>query len=58
MFSTVAAEFKIQQHAVIGLIDGEEALTAEQEILGNFNDEVTRLHIGLKKLANTYASSK
>ena len=55
---TLAAEFKIHQHAVIDLVDGEDALAAEQEILDNFDDEVTRLHIGLKKLANTSASSK
>ena len=54
---TLAAEFKIQQHAVIDLVDGEDAPAAEQEIFDNFDDEVTRLHIGLKKLANTSASS-
>ena len=33
---TLTAEFKIQLHAVIDLVDGEEALAAEQEILYNF----------------------
>ena len=37
---TLAAEFKIQQHAVIDLVDGEDAIAAEQEILDNFDDEV------------------
>ena len=55
---SLAAGFKILQHAVIDLADGEKALAAEKEILDNFDDKITRLHIGLKKLTNTNALSK
>ena len=55
--SDLDSEFRTHHHAVIDLIDDEEALTKEQETLDAHDDLLTELSVRLKQVIDTSSPS-